>query len=168
MPEKQLDSKAKLFCTYYYLLGNIREAAIKAGYSPLFAEKKGAHLLGLPEIKAEILKISKAKASDNIAKSGLMRLAFGTIADAVKLIQSEENLQQISPDELDLFNVSEIKKQKGGGFEIKFFDRFKALEKLCDLETRQTSESSLPFFEALEKSAKCLNEALPEDFADDI
>jgi hypothetical protein len=33
-------------------------------------------------------------------------------------------------ESLELFNVSEIKKPKGGGIEIKFFDRLKALEHL--------------------------------------
>ncbi|CDD52605.1 terminase small subunit [Ruminococcus sp. CAG:379] len=33
---------------------------------------------------------------------------------------------------LDLFNVSEIKKVKGGGLEIKFFDRQKALERMYE------------------------------------
>ena len=34
---------------------------------------------------------------------------------------------------LDLFNVSEIKRVKGGGVEVKLFDRLKALEKLFEL-----------------------------------
>ena len=37
-------------------------------------------------------------------------------------------------EKLDLFNVSEIRRIKGGGVEIKIFDRLKALEKLYELE----------------------------------
>ena len=33
---------------------------------------------------------------------------------------------------LDLFNVSELKRVKGGGVEVKFFDRQKALEKMME------------------------------------
>ena len=42
--------------------------------------------------------------------------------------------------ESDLFNVSEIKRVKGGGVEIKFFDRQKALEKLEELDARLKSD----------------------------
>ena len=37
-------------------------------------------------------------------------------------------------ERLDLFNVSEIKRVKGGGVEVRLFDRLKALEKLAELE----------------------------------
>ena len=40
----------------------------------------------------------------------------------------------------DLFNVSEIKRIKGGGVEIKFFDRQKALERLSDLNDRDGAD----------------------------
>lgn len=61
---------------------------------------------------------------------GLRHLAFGEIQDAVRLLYAPE--EQILPalGEMDLFNISEIKRPKGGGMEIKFFDRLKALEKL--------------------------------------
>ncbi|MBR6531233.1 MAG: terminase small subunit, partial [Clostridia bacterium] len=55
------------------------------------------------------------------------------------------------------FNVSEIKRPKGGGIEIKFFDRIKALEHLeamCD--GGKDDDSALPFYMALEKSASVL------------
>ena len=46
---------------------------------------------------------------------------------------------------LDLFNVSEIRRVKGGGVEVKLFDRQKALEKLLELDTsvsdREKAES---------------------------
>lgn len=61
---------------------------------------------------------------------GLRHLAFGEIQDAVRLLYAPE--EQILPalGEMDFFNISEIKRPKGGGMEIKFFDRLKALEKL--------------------------------------
>ena len=68
---------------------------------------------------------------------GLRRLAFGEIQDAVRLLYAPE--EQILPalGEMDLFNISEIKRPKGGGMEIKFFDRLKALEKLQALEAAE-------------------------------
>ena len=68
---------------------------------------------------------------------GLRHLAFGEIQDAVRLLYAPE--EQILPalGEMDLFNISEIKRPKGGGMEIKFFDRLKALEKLQALEAAE-------------------------------
>lgn len=85
---------------------------------------------------------------------GLRRLAFGDIQDAVTLLfESDENILSILP-KLDLFCVSEIKKQKGGGMEIKFFDRIKALEKLREVIGFDDGQSAVSFYEALEKSAQ--------------
>jgi hypothetical protein len=58
---------------------------------------------------------------------------------------------------LELFNVSEIKRPKGGGIEIKFFDRMKALERLGEMcDGGKGDDSALPFYLALEKSASAL------------
>lgn len=87
------------------------------------------------------------------ALAGLRRLAFGRINDALALLSDEQG--EILTDRLDLFNVSEIKRPKGGGVEIKFFDRLEALERLAELEDRAAGASSADsFFSALQKSAK--------------
>lgn len=84
---------------------------------------------------------------------GLRRLAFGEIRDAVSLLfESDENVLK-KLNELDLFNVSEIKRVKGGGMEIKFFDRLKALDKLSQAVSLQEGLTAGSFYEALEKSA---------------
>lgn len=85
---------------------------------------------------------------------GLRHLAFGEIHDAVSLLfESEERILQRLP-ELDLFNVSEIKRVKGGGMEIKFFDRLKALDRLESLVSESEGATAASFYDALEKSAK--------------
>ena len=53
--------------------------------------------------------------------------------------------------------MAEIKKPKGGGLEIKFFDRIKALEKLGEISETSQDNSAIPFYEALEKSAASLS-----------
>ncbi len=84
---------------------------------------------------------------------GLRRLAFGEITDAVSLLfESEEKILETLP-QLNLFNVSEIKRPKGGGMEIKFFDRLKALDKLREVISADSEKSSVSFYDALEKSA---------------
>lgn len=87
------------------------------------------------------------------ALAGLRRLAFGRINDALALLSDEQG--EILTDRLDLFNVSEIKRPKGGGVEIKFFDRLEALERLAELEDRAAGANSADsFFSALQKNAK--------------
>lgn len=83
---------------------------------------------------------------------GYSKLAFGGIADAVRLMVCEdphtEDIQK-----MDLFNVAEIKRPKGGGMEIKFFDRLKALQ--C-MEQMSGEEARGPgdFYRALEQSVQ--------------
>lgn len=84
---------------------------------------------------------------------GLRRLAFGDITDAVTLLfESDENILRMLP-ELNLFNVSEIKRPRGGGMEIKFFDRLKAVEKLRELIDSDADTSPASFYAALEQGA---------------
>lgn len=86
-------------------------------------------------------------------EKGLTELAFGSCCDAVKLLfMSEDEIMQKLP-KLKLINVSEIKRPKGGGMEIKFFDRIKAFEKLIENDGER-QENGLSFYEALEKSAQ--------------
>lgn len=95
----------------------------------------------------------KKKTIEEEIREGLRRLAFGEIKDAVTLLFADEGEIISRLPELDLFNISEIKRPKGGGMEIKFFDRFKALEKLRDTENNAPSQP-LSFYRALEEGAK--------------
>lgn len=97
---------------------------------------------------------------------GLRRLAFGDIQDAITLLfESDENILSALPS-LDLYNVSEIKRQKGGGMEIKFFDRIKALEKLREMIGTDERQTAVSFYDALEKSADAVKERYKEDIYD--
>lgn len=87
---------------------------------------------------------------------GYKRLAFGSAADALKLIFREEPPTDEEIEQMDLFNISEIKKPKGGGLEIKFFDRLKPLERLSEMTANEGENSALPFYEALNNGAKAL------------
>ena len=94
----------------------------------------------------------RKKSTQEKVQEGLFKLAFGDVSDAVRLLymSDEEALQRLP--KLNLYNVSEIRRPKGGGMEIKFFDRIKACEKLREYCAEKT-EGSLSFYEALEKSA---------------
>ena len=153
MNEKKLTKKELDFCRIYVRLRNPKEAAIRAGYE-LLPEYRAIGLLSKKEIKQKITELEKeVTADENLISAGLQRLAFGSCADAVKLILSAN--QDTSPDidALDLFNVSEIKFTCGKGMEIKFFDRLKALEKLSEISQSGKETGALSFYEALERSA---------------
>lgn len=86
-----------------------------------------------------------------------MRLAFGCVSDAIKLLYCEE-AEKDSIEQMDLFNISEIKRKKGGDIEIKFFDRLKALEKLQQLCDEKDDFTGASLYSAIAKSAEALKE----------
>lgn len=153
MNEEKLTKKELDFCRWYSRLQNPKEAAIKAGYS-ILPECRAIGLLSKNNIRKKIDELKKDNCFDEkIVSAGLHRLAFGSIADAVKLLLSVGDQNPPSPDNLDLFNVSEIKFTVDKGMEIKFFDRLKALDQLSRLSEGIESSSALSFYEALERSA---------------
>lgn len=156
---KALTEKEKLFCLYFSVSRNARSAAAKAGYA-IFTERNSVKLMKREEIRKEIERIDRTKiVSTDEVIAGYRQLAFGSVADSIKLIYSDENPDKLETENLDLFNVSEIKRPKSGGLEIKFFDRMKALEHLEQLSNAdRNDDSALPFYMALEKSAAALKE----------
>lgn len=158
--KKQLSPKEKLFCTYYCINRNGREAAAKSGYR--FAERTAAKLLGRRDIIAQIEKTdneAKNRRADIIA--GYYRLAFGCVSDAVRLLLEDE-IDKSKLEEMDLFLVSDIKKPKGGGLEIKFFDRLKALDKLDELVSRSGDSASGSLYSAIERGAEAIRREADE------
>lgn len=155
--KKALSEKERLFCSYYANSGDARGCAARAGYS-VSPGRSSAKLLAREEIRSEIARLEKERAPfASEVEKGLYRLAFGSVADALKLMLCEESMTPQQIEELDLFNVSDIKRPKGGGLEIKFFDRLKALEKLSGLSGgAENTESS--FIRALSEGAKLLSE----------
>ena len=88
------------------------------------------------------------------AKEGFRRLAFGGIHDAVRLLFCED-VNPRTLKNMDLFAVSEIRRPKNGGMEIRFFDRIEALRLLSELETSGTGAQAL--LSAIESGAAALN-----------
>jgi hypothetical protein len=149
---EKLSKREKTFAKIYAETRDKRRAAYEAGYR-LLPLQTAINLLERKAVRdyIETLCASDSKTAHE-AETGFRRLAFGSSADAVRLIFSE-SLTDEQIEQLDLFNVAEIKKPKGGGIEIKFFDRLKALEALNGL-TSLNSDGALPFYRALENSAQ--------------
>ncbi len=143
-----------MFCRFYRLRRNHREAAALSGYRD--PEHAGLKLLFSKRLKRELENSGGSSVSLTEVADGLRRIAFGGVADAVRLLYSDE--LPVDIDGMDLFCVAELKRPKGGGMEIKFFDRIKALEQLKDISRGISDGSVEPFYRALELSAKGLFE----------
>ena len=139
--KRNTKSKLNQFCCNYVLLGSVEEAAVRAGSPHENALSDGAAMLKSRECRQLIGQLRELLSDSGNIASGLNRLAFGSCSDAVYLLFSDELPPADVIGKLDLFNVSEIKRVKGGGVEIKFFDRLKALEKLFELENAFSDQS---------------------------
>ncbi len=154
--KKGLTEKEKLFCAYYADGGDARGCAARAGFS-VMPQRNAAKLLSREDIRSEISRLEKEKRAVSSVERGLMRLAFGSVADAMKLMLCEESMTAEEIERLDLFNVSDIKRPKGGGLEIKFFDRLKALERLEKIGAYEEGSQS-SFIKALSDGARLLSQ----------
>ena len=139
---KKLNKRVKAFCVYYANSNDMVQSAINAGYKKSPYEK-ALVLCSRSDVADEIARIisNRKKIMSNMTFVQYEKLAFGSIADAVSLLYmdspSKEELKN-----MDMSCVSEIKKLKDGAMEIKFFDRNKALEKLCGVCENEESRTS--------------------------
>ena len=136
-----------------------KTSAVLSGYKRN-PDRKGRMLLAREDIAQEIMRISflRKEMSSRFAKLGLEKLAFGSISDAVSLLYMKEPGRD-ELEKMDLCCISEIK-TKDGYMEIKFIDRLRALEKLCQEEVPQNdkADSTLPpIYNAILKGAAALN-----------
>ncbi len=119
-----------MFCGYYASTGDAEHSAELAGYRG-DRKLKGDRLLCDEAILDEIdrqLQLRR-RTLPRLAAVGYQRLAFGGISDALRLLFTNEPTPELL-DGMDMFMISEIKRNRDGMLEIKFFDRLKALDKL--------------------------------------
>lgn len=146
-----LSEREKRFCFSYVESGNLKEAAIAAGFE--IPTQQAYKLLAREAVQLELERLYEQKKKTLMYKAycGFERLAFGSVADAIRLLNCPEtDAQEIA--KMDLFCISEIKKPKDGSMEIKFFDRLKALEKLLQADNTEHKQNS-SFFQALSDAA---------------
>ncbi|MBP5617667.1 MAG: terminase small subunit [Clostridia bacterium] len=108
-------------------------------------------MLSREEIRRAVARMEEETARRRAA-AGYARIAYGSIADAVRLAFAVEVPADL--DEMDLYAVSEIKRSKTG-VEIKFHDRLKALDRLSEL-SETDADRAAPFYRALEQAAERL------------
>lgn len=152
-----LKPKEKLFCIYFCQYRSGVTAASLAGYP--FAKITSAKLLVKKEIQNEIERISKVNiVTPEEIQSGYRLLAFGDCSDAFRLLFCDEAPDAAKLEGMNLLNISEIKRPKNGGIEIKFFDRLKALEHLAEISAVSKDDSALPFYDVIERSAAAIRD----------
>jgi hypothetical protein len=166
----ELTERQKNFLYQFIKLKNVQEAAVVAGFPLKSAYRDGMKILrhpkALPFIEDSLAILNEF--SGDIVRAGLERLVTGRINDAVALAFSEDGINGDDIQKLDLYNISELKRPKGGGCEIKFFDRQKAAESLYQLNNSvKTGDTAQSFFEALKESAEA-EFSLAEPAAGDI
>lgn len=82
-------------------------------------------------------------------------LAAGRHNDAVKLLLMSGELDAGSIDELELDQISELKRDGKGGIEIKFIDKLAVIRELNMLEQSDAREDADGnFYAALDKAAR--------------
>lgn len=151
-----MNRKETLFVAFYLRTGNLREAAVRAGYR-IRPERRALALLKKPAVRQALLDGMDERSDPTVAPTvGLRRVAFGSVTDAVRLLFMETPPTPEELEEMDLFMISEIKRPKGGGMEIKFFDRIKALERLSECADSSAEDTALPFYQALSEGARRL------------
>ncbi|MBQ8378175.1 MAG: terminase small subunit [Oscillospiraceae bacterium] len=145
-----------LFALFYASGKNVKESALLAGLSEENAEREGLKLLKLRSTQKLIKRYRENSFSDEDAvKCGLSRLAFGEINDIMEVLLSDEPIGLHRLFKMNFFQISEVKKVKGGGIEVKLFDRQKAMEKLLEIIEKSKSRADADdFFDALKTSAE--------------
>lgn len=159
-----LPKKESLFCYFFHLFRQGEQAAISAGYPPDLASAQAARLLQRRDISRQIAALDRRQYQPKLQHdviAGFQRLAFGSVADPIRLMFHQPDHPPLDLDRLDLFTISKIKRHKDGSLEMEFVDRFKALVELAHIAEQNTDQSEVgSIFRALETSAKAMDAPL--------
>jgi len=94
-----LNKRQALFCREYVVDFNARQAYIRAGYAPKFAEKNVTHLLALPHVKAEIARLQGEQMimhGDLLQRNleQLVKIAYSSIDNTIDLSTGSPVIKQ--------------------------------------------------------------------------
>lgn len=156
--KEQLTPREENFCRAFVYSREPRASAARAGFS-LNPERIAMKLLNSRKIRERISELENERQA-RVAEvtDGYRRIAFGSVADAVRLIFLDGIPEEVELEKMDLTMVSDIKRPKGGGLEVKFFDRLKALDRLYELSNAAGENEKSDFFAALNRSAAALSD----------
>lgn len=136
-----------LFALFYASGKSVKEAGILAGFDKDEAEQEGLKLLKLRSVQKLVKRyVQNGLNNADGVKIGLKRLAFGEINDIMEVVLSEEPIGLNKLFKMNFYNISEVKKVKGGGIEVKIFDRQKAMEKLLEIYKSEDNKTGAEEF----------------------
>lgn len=131
------------FCRAYLACMDAQRAACAVGAEDGFA------LLRKKSVQSTL---AKMRGGEGICREDVLRrlgeIAFARANDAVKLAVGE-GMTAEEIDALELGALAEFKRGTNGAFEVKFFDRVKALELLCTLLGGGEGSAAAEFFRSL-------------------
>ncbi|MEG2038597.1 MAG: terminase small subunit [Oscillospiraceae bacterium] len=151
--QNKITKKEKIFC--FLAANGLSLTAAAKGAELDFSPDGIVRLIENEQVLLKLTEYQKAlqqRSAAAMARLGLEKLAFGSVKDAVALVGAEELPSAKMLGEMDLGCISEIKRPKGGGCEIKLVDRLKALELLAELPEQEQGEVA-NFVAALERTA---------------
>ena len=156
---KQSDEakRRELFCIFMARGFSPEESVRRAGYGAGDCGRQSAALLGDAKVRRRISRLMKdlcCRAPEQTARAGLERLALGDVGGVLALLGDEETFIRNA----DLFHVAELRRPKGGGIELKFYDRLRALSLLAEMGAGGDSAAG-SLLSALEKSARAVGSA---------
>jgi hypothetical protein len=156
---KPLYTKQRLFCYYMAGMEDPIEAAVRAGYSRKAARREVVRLLDRADVRAEIERCRREAREHrtDTALAGLVRLGLGEVNDVAGLVCRAQPPESEELAMMDLFALSELKKGKDGGLEVKLYDRMKALELL--LSHQAGGEEAGSFYSALDAAVSGMSGA---------
>lgn len=163
--EKDLTGREQLFCGYLALLGTPFEAARRAGYAKRLCGKTAVKLMSREDIRrqAEHMRAAMRSHWPDMAMAGVARAAFGDATDAVRLAAAGGELPQEELERLDLFAVSELRRRRDGGLDVKLLDRMEALRLLLECTERLGGQDGVDkLLGALDRGAGIAGEAPAE------
>ena len=150
---RKLKPRERLFCRCYADSGDALRAAKEAGFLK-DSRRVSGKLLSDDAVLEEISRLLslRQRPLGNLAAIGYHKLAFGSVSDALRLLYAEQpDAEEL--EQMDLFMISDIRRNRDGMLEIKFFDRLKALEKL-DAAAREDNAGVAGLMEAIGRGAQ--------------
>lgn len=158
----------KLFCIFVARGFEPEEAVLRAGI-PTDGDpaRTACLLLDNYGLRRKISRLAKSLAfcpPAARARAGLERLALGSGCGREEAVHLADGAAPL-PSGL-LFHLAEVKYPKGGGVELKFFDRLKALSLLAGLDG-EGGETESPLLDALSRSANALTDSKGEKDGED-
>lgn len=160
MAEKKLTAKQQRFCDEYLIDLNATQAAIRAGYSAKTATEQGARLLANVKVqkylqKRKLDRVERTEITQDMVLFELANIAFSNAADYATVIEREATIQCENGALMPLYDMDgnpvkyktvepvltadltdaqkralAVIKKGRDGFEIKPYDKIRALELL--------------------------------------